>query len=128
LRADAREDEIEANTVPCVLDMCMSIPWYNAIFLECESGGTTCEPGRGWFVDLAFEPLEVRAAAQTPAQVPVTAAGAVGAATCMTNNAPVTVVVSLSKNDTSLFPCPYCTAPYAYASQGGLHRHIAKCH
>ena len=32
LRADAREDEINANAAPCVLDMGINIPWYNAIF------------------------------------------------------------------------------------------------
>jgi len=33
LRADAREDEISANSVPCVLDMALNTPWYNAILL-----------------------------------------------------------------------------------------------
>ncbi len=46
LSTDAREDEISANSVPCVLDMALNTPWYNAILLECES------PWRGWFVDL----------------------------------------------------------------------------
>ena len=82
LRADAREDEINANSVPCVLDVSLNTPWYNAIILECESAtGRNCEPGRGWFVDLAFDPLEqTRAAATTT----TTAAAAAAAATTTT--------------------------------------------
>jgi hypothetical protein len=92
LRADAREDEISANSVPCVLDMALNTPWYNAILLECES------PGRGWFVDLAFDPYEPRAttvsaAATAKHPVPPTAAGATTATAAVV--APVNVVVSV---------------------------------
>ena len=156
LRADAREDEINANSAPCLLDMTINAPWYNAIILECESDGRNCEPGRGWFVDLAFDPLEPRitatatnavsaavtssttaaaaaasstattttAAATTTTAVPVPAP----APSAMTNNAPVSVVVSVSQSASRTFPCPYCATPYAYANQAGLRRHIAKCH
>ena len=152
LRADAREDEINANSAPCVLDMTINAPWYNAIILECECDGRDCEPGRGWFVDLAFDPLEPRltatatttatataavsaaatssttaAAAATTTTVPVPAP-APSAPSAMTNNAPVSVVVSVSQSASRTFPCPYCATPYAYANQAGLRRHIAKCH
>jgi len=129
LRADARADETNANSAPCVLDMAVNAPWYNAIILECENG----EPGRGWFVDLAFDTLdqtrattttttmEARAAATTTAPVPPSA-------TAVTNNAPVSVVVSVSQSSSRTFPCPYCASPYAYASQAGLRRHITNSH
>ena len=89
------------------------------------------EPGRGWFVDLAFDPLEqTRAAATT-----TTAAAAAAAATttpspvtAVTNNAPVSVIVSVAQGASRTFPCPYCASPYAYANQAGLRRHITKCH
>jgi hypothetical protein len=127
LRADAREDEINANSAPCVLDMALNAPWYNAIILECESpscalSGRACEPGRGWFVDLSFDPLETtqaRAATTTPTPP---------SATAVTNNAPVSVVVSVSQSASRTFPCPYCASPYAYASQAGLRRHITNSH
>ena len=127
LRADAREDEISANSVPCVLDMALNTPWYNAILLECES------PGRGWFVDLAFDPYDPRAttvsAATGPAH-PVPPAAMAPTATSATAAfvAPVSVVVSVAQGASRTFPCPYCAAPYAYASQAGLRRHIANCH
>jgi hypothetical protein len=119
LRVDAREDEINANSVPCVIDMALNAPWYNAIVLECESLGQPaatrkCEPGRGWFVDLAFDPYEPRA---------TTAATAATAA-------PVSVVVSVAQGTARTFMCPFChtTTPYAYASQANLRRHITRCH
>ena len=130
LRADAREDEISANSVPCVLDMALNTPWYNAIILECES------PGRGWFVDLAFDPYAPRAttvsAATGPAQPvpPVHPAAMAPTATSATAAvvAPVNVVVSVAQGASRTFPCPYCAAPHAYASQAGLRRHITNCH
>ena len=60
------------------------------------------------------------AAATVPVPAPAPSA--------MTNNAPVSVVVSVSQSASRAFPCPYCATPYAYASQAGLRRHIAKCH
>lgn len=161
LRFDAREDEINTNSVPCVMDMALNAPWYNAVVLECESpspgqpGATRkCEPGRGWFVDLAFDPYEPRAttastasvtapaapvlssatattagAATTPAPV-ASRATASTASTAATNNAPVSVVVSVAQGTARTFMCPYChtTTPYAYASQANLRRHITRCH
>jgi hypothetical protein len=67
LRADALAEEIDANSAPCVLDMALHAPWYNAIILECKDPGSVvsggaCEPGSGWFIDLALFPLEQRAA------------------------------------------------------------------
>ena len=133
LRADAREDEINANSAPCVLDVSLNTPWYNAIILECESAtGRNCEPGRGWFVDLAFDPLEqTRAAATTTTTAAAAAAAATttpSPVTAVTNNAPVSVIVSVAQGASRTFPCPYCASPYAYANQAGLRRHITKCH
>jgi hypothetical protein len=126
LRADAREDDINDNSVPCVLDMALNAPWYNAIILECENG----EPGRGWFVDLAFDPYEPRAttvsASTTAAPVPPVPPTATAVAAAVV--APVSVVVSVAQGASRTFPCPYCAAPYAYASQAGLRRHITNCH
>ena len=100
-------------------------PWYSAIVLECEDG----EPGRGWFVDLdAFDPLEPCLTAAAAALVPAPAPSA------MTNNAPVSVVVSVSQSASRTFPCPYCANAVrlcqrlARPAYGGLRRHIAKCH
>ena len=69
-----REDEINANSAPRVLDMAVkNASWYSAIVLECEDG----EPGRGWFVDLdAFDPLEPRLTAAAAAPVPAPAPSA----------------------------------------------------
>ncbi len=157
LRVDAREDEINTNTVPCVIDTALNTPWYNAIIIECESAGQRgCEPGRGWFVDLAFDPYEPRAttttttATATPAPAPssatsttaatnnaphepratTTPAPAASSATAATNNAPVSVVVSVAQGTARTFMRPYChtTTPYAYASQANLRRHITRCH
>ena len=151
LRVDARQDEVNTNSVPCVMDMALNAPWYNAIILECESPGqpgAKCEPGRGWFVDLAFDPYEPRAkttsATATAAPSSATAANAphepratttpgpssATAATAATNNAPVSVVVSVAQGTARTFMCPYChtTTPYAYASQANLRRHITRCH
>jgi hypothetical protein len=136
LRVDAREDEINTNSVPCVIDMALNAPWYNAIVLECESlgqPGAKCEPGRGWLVDLAFDPYEPRATTTTTAGATATAAPAPSsatAATAATNNAPVSVVVSVAQGTARTFMCPYChtTTPYAYASQANLRRHITRCH
>ena len=126
LRADAREDEISANSVPCVLDMALNTPWYNAIILECES------PGRGWFVDLAFDTYAPRAttvsAAATAQPAPPTAMAPTATSATAAVVAPVSVVVSVAQGASRTFPCPYCAAPYAYASQAGLRRHIANCH
>jgi hypothetical protein len=117
LRSDAREDEISANSVPCVLDMALTTPWYNAIILECES------PGRGWFVDLAFDPYEPRAtkvsAAPTAQPVPPAAMAPTATTATAAVVAPVSVVVSVAQGASRTFPCPYCAAPYAYASQAG---------
>ena len=130
LRADAREDEINANSVPCVLDVSLNTPWYNAIILECESAtDRNCEPGRGWFVDLAFDPLEqTRAAATTTTAAAAAATTTPSPVTAVTNNAPVSVIVSVAQGASRTFPCPYCASPYAYANQAGLRRHITKCH
>jgi hypothetical protein len=124
LRADAREDEINANSVPCVLDMALNTPWYNAIVLECESPGleegVKCEPGLGWFVDLVFDPYEPCAAAATAADTT--------AATEGTTPPPSTATAATHGTGASLtFPCPYCVA-FAYAKEATLRRHIRNCH
>lgn len=129
LRADAREDEINANSAPCVLDVSLNTPWYNAIILECESAtDRNCEPGRGWFVDLAFDPLEQTRAAATTTTAAAAANTTPSPVTAVTNNAPVSVIVSVAQGASRTFPCPYCASPYAYANQAGLRRHITKCH
>ena len=93
-------EAIDVGASPCVLDMDLNVPWYNAIFLECEraGGAVPCAPGRGWFVDLAFEP-HVPPAAALPAAPPPAVR----------------------------FRCPHCAHPYAYASEAGLQRHVANC-
>ena len=119
LRADSREDEINANSAPCVLDMTINAPWYNAIILECESDDRNCEPGRGWFVDIAFDPLEPRpTAAATSSTTAAATSSTTSAATtvpvpvpvpvpsAMTNNVPVSVIVSVSQSASRTFPCP----------------------
>ena len=118
LRADAREDEVRASSVPCVLDMALNTPWYNAIVLECESREGDEYPkslGPGWFVDLAFDPYEPTAGTKTA----TTAAAAPSSATTATAAAPG---ASLT------FPCPYCVWPYPYVSHANRDRHIRKCH
>jgi hypothetical protein len=97
--------------------MALNTPWYNAIIIECES------PGRGWFVDLAFDTYAPRAttvsAAATAQPAPPTAMAPTATSATAAVVAPVSVVVSVAQGASRTFPCPYCAVPYAYASQAG---------